>query len=604
MSEEKDGRMFPKARIVSEGTFKSPQGDQVQTIYVDLSGEIDTTKLCVVKGTEPQNEPLTRGTIRLSRPPEFQKAVEAMIRDEQEGRPRTSTQKTEEVPDDDAALREQRTAALNAALQLGRMKISVKGAASERRSHSTGASMTFGLDWLVYSTSIRPSAKEKAAWRNSLPSTYTSVTPIYRSTQFAQGLGLGVCEYIGVRGKARPVRTTYEGFGAVEEQRRTQLVIHGPMLYVDEPYGWMAEAGPGWEKIWAMIFLKSRDRDYAAQKEYRFAVLSVGAEVGEVFDMPLSGILRDCLEPVGYPDGEPRPETAVVSGEDSPPVEEKRTRGEYTYGRRVTRRRWSGLKKDDSGTGETKEEVFEETVTSPDELPEPFPNSEDRRPDVVVIQEWEGRLRLVHHASREDTTMRWRVETVQVEAAKGALSQAQPSLAVPPSLRYGRLDRHPMDPRVALEMLLNPSVSKPPIPYGGRDLLNEAEIGHVLACGESVRTAVDLLAGEDRAKAAGSAWYAQRFILDLVCWFGPIVKSVCVIRDGVMVVELVPAPLSGATGWATFSGARTYTLYVRDRNLEEYVFPGDVSRTGVMRPEAYGDTLVQHGWARKARRRR
>ena len=76
------------------------------------------------------------------------------------------------------------------------------------------------------------------------------------------------------------------------------------------------------------------------------------------------------------------------------------------------------------------------------------------------------------------------------------------------------------------------------------------------------------------------------------------------IRDGVMVVELVPAPLSGATGWATFSGARTYTLYVRDRNLEEYVFPGDVSRTGVMRPEAYGDTLVQHGWARKARRRR
>ena len=113
MSEEKGGRMFPRARIVSEGTFKSPQGDQVQTIYVDLLGEIDTAKLCVVKATEPQNEPRTRGTIRLSRPPKFQKAVEAMIRDGQEGRTRTSTRKTEEVPVDEAALREQRMAALN-----------------------------------------------------------------------------------------------------------------------------------------------------------------------------------------------------------------------------------------------------------------------------------------------------------------------------------------------------------------------------------------------------------------------------------------------------------------------------------------------------------
>ena len=214
VSEEKGGQVFPEARIVSEGTFKSPQGDQVQTIYVDLSDKIDTAKLCVVKATEPQNELRTRGTIRLSRPPKFQKAVEAMIRDEQEGHTRTSTRKTEEVPDEDAALRDKRMTDLNAAMQLGGMKMSVERTARKSRSHFSEASMTFGRDWLVYSTSIRPSAKEEAAWRNSLPSTYTSVTPIYRPTQFAQGLGLAVCEYIGVRGKARPVRATYEGFGA------------------------------------------------------------------------------------------------------------------------------------------------------------------------------------------------------------------------------------------------------------------------------------------------------------------------------------------------------------------------------------------------------
>ena len=68
----------------------------------------------------------------------------------------------------------------------------------------------FGRDWLVYSTSIRPSTNELAAWRNSLPAKYTSMTPIYRPRQFAQGLGLGMCEHIGVRGDARPVRNTFE----------------------------------------------------------------------------------------------------------------------------------------------------------------------------------------------------------------------------------------------------------------------------------------------------------------------------------------------------------------------------------------------------------
>ena len=56
----------------------------------------------------------------------------------------------------------------------------------------------------------------------------------------------------------------------MEEQRRSQIVVHGPMLYVDSPYHCIEEAEQGWEKLSAMIFLKSRERDYAAQNEYRF----------------------------------------------------------------------------------------------------------------------------------------------------------------------------------------------------------------------------------------------------------------------------------------------------------------------------------------------
>ena len=71
MSEEKNGRLFPDARMVGEGTFQTGQGDQVQTIYVDLAGQVETAGLCLVKATEPQYELEKIGSIRLSRPPVF-----------------------------------------------------------------------------------------------------------------------------------------------------------------------------------------------------------------------------------------------------------------------------------------------------------------------------------------------------------------------------------------------------------------------------------------------------------------------------------------------------------------------------------------------------
>lgn len=601
VSEEKASRLFPEARIFGEGTFQSATGDQVMTLYVDLSGQVGTgAGLCLVKATEPQYEPEKIGSIRLSRPPAFQQAAEEMIQDDQEGRVRIATREHEDVPVEGAELVDERVAALNASLQLGEMKMSVKGTRRERRSNTSESAVTFGRDLLVYSTSTRPSADEMAAWRNSLPAKYTSVTPIHRPRPFAQGLGLGVCEYIGVRGDARPVRNTLKGFGTVEEMRRTQIVVHGPMVYVNNPYALVAEAAPGWEKFAAMIFLKSREGDYAGQKEYRFALLSVGPEVGEVFDMPLSGMLRDCLTPLARPGQLAPGEGVVLSPDESPPPKERRTSGEHTYRRRFTRRESSSWSGDGPKPGRMKEEVVEDTVTSADELSEPFPTADERQPDVVVIQEWEGKLRWVHHAYRDEETKHFRLETLREEATDGVAPRTAPAgLSVPETLQYEQLARHPVDPRLVLQMCLNPSVPKPPMPYGGLSRLDKTEFAHLLACGESVRMAVDLLEGEERGKAAASAWYAQRFILDVVTRFGPVVKTVCVIRPGVAVVELVPAPLSGAAGWATFSGTRTYTLYVSCGQIEEYVFPGGSSREGVMRAKAYADVMERHGWVPK-----
>ena len=298
--------MFPQAKIAFGGAFLTPQGNNVQTVYVDLSGEVEAKGLCLVKATEPQYDLATASTIRLSLPEVFRHTGgEVLIQDEQEGRARTSTSESVDVPSKEPELAGERVSALNAALQLGRTKMSVSGSDKSKRSNTSAAAVTFGRDCLIYCTSMRPSKDEEEAWRRSLPDRYTSFTSIYRPTQFAQGLGLGVCEHIDARGKAKPARAVFNGFRTVEERRRGQMVLRGPMLYVDNPYRCIAEAEPGWEKLSAMIFLKSRERDYAAQKEYRFAMLSIGPEVGDVFDLPVSGVLKDCLSPVKYPKGDP-----------------------------------------------------------------------------------------------------------------------------------------------------------------------------------------------------------------------------------------------------------------------------------------------------------
>ena len=426
----------------------------------------------------------------------------------------------------------------------------------------------------------------------------TSVARIHRPAQFAQALGLGVCEHIGATGKPGPVTGAFKGFKTFEVHRTPQIVAHGPVLYVDDPYRCIDEAEAGWAKICSMIFVKSRE--YAAQKEYRFAMLAIRPEVGEVFDLPVSGMLRDCLVPAKFPLGEANGPVTMARDEREPDEQRETYRG-YTYRRRKVRRETGNWKGGEPGSGRAREEIVEETVTSPEEVPEPFPE-EVKQPDIIVFERVGGQVRFSHQVYRDEETERMRIETLRTNPAivggsgQGGLPQA---LEVPPDNRFEALDELPTDPRFVLELCLNPSVPRPPGRYEGLARCSRAEVEQALACSRSLGAAVDMLDGEERERAAASAWYAAEFIVDLVSWFGPIVKSVCILRECVAVVEFERAPLSGAVGWATFSGTGTYTLYVHRGNVEEVVFSGR-SRAGRMSPSTYTEALQKYGWHLKA----
>lgn len=595
---EQARRKFADARILTEGALTTPQGDVVHTIYVDLAGKLPPDTRDLAKASEPQFDLRTADTVRLSRPGVFRETGEVLVKDEQEGHVETSTSDTVKGPTGAASQMDRRLRAINAGLHLCHSNLSVSGTKTVEMTESDTSSLTFGKDWLVYCTSLWPEASEEAAWRRTFPESYTSVARVHRPTQFAQALGLGVCEHIGATGKPAPMKGAFDGFKTFEVHRTPQIVLHGPVLYVDDPYRCIDSAEVGWTKICSMIFVKSRE--YAAQMEYRFAMLSIRPEVGEVFDLPVSGMLRDCLLPVKAPFGVASGPVKVARNEEES-GEQRETNRRYTYRRRRVRRESGNWKVGEPGSGREREEIVEETVTSPEEVPEPFPE-EAKQPDIIVFERTGRQVRFAHHVYRDVETERMRIETLRTNPAivddpdPGDLPQA---LEIPPEDRLATSDKPPTDPRLVLELCLNASVPRSP----GRNGLaqcSRVEVEHVLGCWRSLGAAVAVLDGEDGERAAASAWYAAEFIADLVSRFGPIVKSVCVIRECVAVVEFERAPLSEAVGWATFSGSGTCTFYVHRGNVEEVVFSGRFSRTGRMSLSTFTEALQRYGWPLKA----
>lgn len=596
MPEESESLSFPDAVMLNDGGVTSPQGNLVQTNYVDLSGTLPTGGVIVAKVSEPQYDLRTLGTVRLSRPGVFRTTGEVLIRDDQEGEARTETRDT--VEEQEEGELDRRVKALRAGLRLGRTGVSIKNATAwSTRTATATAKVTFGRDWLIYSTSIWPEQEEQEAWRATFPDGYTSVVRLYRPAQFAFALGLGICEHVGVSGKPAPMTGTFHGFRTVKVERNAQMVLHGPVLYVDDPYETIERAEEGWPQICSMIFVKSRT--HAAQREYRFAVLSIPEKAGDVVDLPVSGMMLDCLETVKTPLVAPEPEVAIEEDVSETPGK-RETASSYTYHRRTVKRESGKWGHQDEGR--EKEEIIEEMVTSPEEVPAPFP-ADEKQPDIVIFHQVGSRCRYRHLAYRDEETTRWRIETLRENPAiveKPRLGRAPPELEVPEDLRFDVEDGPPVPPEFILDLCLNPSLPRPPGQYPRLKRLSGPELGHAMGSYWTLTTALGLVDGADQERAAASAWYAFRFVLDLIASFGAIVKSLCVIDECVVVVELEPAQSTGAVAWATFSGTGTYTLYVDRGGEQELVYPQQFSRAGPIGERTLAETLGRHGWSPKS----
>ena len=570
-----------------------------------LGGLLPTQDVPIAKWSRPEHGLKTAPSIRLSRPDVFRDHGEVLLQDPQEGRVAKTRNRTIDTSDQkhmDSVQR--RLAALNVAAKLNKTIINLSASSTNTQSKSSEASITFGRDWLLYCTAMCCSDRGADDRKGDFSENYTCSTTIYRPTQFAQALGLSVCEHIGAFGKPSPVRQTLSNFLSAETQRHGLFVVHGPTLYVDDPYDYVSKAKAGWELLSAMIFLKSRE--HAREKEYRFAVLPVSPAIEALVDLPVSGSMRDCLWPPATLGQEQlKGEPVIVPEEGAAEVEASLTTRKHTYRRRLirTKKSSSRIGNEKHEDGEQEKEIIEETLVSPDEVQEAFRSDEGKQPDIIIFQQWGNRIRYVHDAFYNVETDRWRIETVRRDDSGGHLDETDgwpDQLSVPPEVAFEASQSLPWDPELILEYCLEPSRPRAPDAYkGGRECSTE-DLEHVLACGRSLEMVVALVPEPERERAAAASWYALGFIASLTVEFGSIVKSVCLIREAVAVVDLVRARFSGAVGWATFSGSGSYTLYIKNGNAEEFTFPGHFSRPQPMGRSVYADALHQNGWHRKS----
>ena len=183
-------------------------------------------------------------------------------------------------------------------------------------------------------------------------------------------------------------------------------------------------------------------------------------------DLRASGMLMDCLLPVKSPTAAAEARV-TVSPEESEGGEKIETSRSYTYRRRVAKRETGNWRGGGEDSGRERDEMVEETVMSPDEVPEQFP-VEEKQPDVIVFYQVGARYRFVHNVYRDEETERWRIETLQEGPAivtdAGRLPE---TLDVPPEVRFDSAEERPVHPGFVLDLCLNPSVPRPPADHEG-----------------------------------------------------------------------------------------------------------------------------------------
>jgi hypothetical protein len=210
------------------------------------------------------------GTLRLSKPERFRTFGEGLIRDPGEGKVsrRVTTAERIDEPEDLEEEQEFLDEVRRCASSIGQ-NLSMR-VTSSKTTEQRGTKIRYARNCWIYSTAIEPATEQEwcGLWE-SMPTGYDHVDRVSRPRQFALSLGLMAAEQLGPRGLEV---TSTDSFGerVVQTRAKGQLIIHGPVVSVTDPFSVISSASSNVERGLLPVFVK--DVKYAAQREYRFVV--------------------------------------------------------------------------------------------------------------------------------------------------------------------------------------------------------------------------------------------------------------------------------------------------------------------------------------------
>lgn len=285
--------------------FTDDSGFPVHSHFVDYRDPSNRTPITsLVKTCEKQFAFEECGTICISKPTKYRRFGETLVNDPSEGKHTEIIEDSEIVNDPhDISEGQARDDEHNQLAKFVGIN-SQRATRSTRTRRTRTQSLTFDKNGWIYCASIEPEGqKEKELLEYSLRGNdYNHTSFIRRPYEFALALGAMVVEQLGPQlGNVRS-SVGLDGHDSVRTITRGQLIFHGPVVYVDDPFEAAYEAIREPNGVYLPFFIKSTE--FQEQREYRFVIMTEEEPINEDEILNVSpamaGVTRKL--PESYPD--------------------------------------------------------------------------------------------------------------------------------------------------------------------------------------------------------------------------------------------------------------------------------------------------------------
>ena len=395
---------------------------------------------------------------------------------------------------------------------------------------------------------------------------------IGQPARFAHALAHMVADQLGPQLSEGSMTNSTGGVETEKTKHKTQWVLHGPVVYTDSVYELLEGITNNEQRVAAQMFVK--DREYAAQQEYRFVILNEGAEQ-ETAVLQISGMMKDALKQTAH--GLVRHARVPLSSgadveTDSPPAGAEGPRP--VSNKQATARRKSAKREEWrleargpdgevlSSEGGVRESVKEQTVTWTQEYEED--ESREPRHDAQGSHEPKVPLSIpcpVGSAEgpgeeQSDEEVAKQVALDEFELAERHSEFDEP--AIPIWTATGRVYKS------FEEMLNDPTYPMSPVGKVWQEDVNTPdEITKTYRAIDVLDMKMKDIEERFRQDVASAGWYAMLCIRNIYGRLGDIVDTVSIERERFIVIRLKENEASNVRARIviTPSGAYAYSLY-------------------------------------------